>query len=149
MKFYKEFNGTVNINGKRFLKGVAFSSENEFWELTCRVIAPEDRTVMVDGVEFGDNYPYTAEQISVLNRIFPNEPAYWPKGEYRGVYFDVHVDIDGYKSVSLHNGGDGYCGYLTDTVYSDGESGTWWNQFVWVPNSVSDEELVERIEDAY
>lgn len=150
MKFYKEFNGVVSINGKRFLKGVAFSTVREFWELVGKVTSGNEPLV-INGVQFKHLtiFTYNAEEISVLRGIFPNEPMYWDKDGCRGVHFNVHVDVNGNKFVHFHDGGDGYCGYLTDTVYADGESGTWWNQFVWVPNSVSDAELTKYIEDAY
>ena len=150
MKFYKEFNGIVSINGKRFLKGVAFSSAHELWELVSR-ISSGNEPVVINGVQFKHLtiFTYTVEEIGVMREIFPNDPVFWPENECRGVHFDVSVDVDGNKSVRFHDGSDGYSGYLTDTVYTDGESGTWWNQFVWVPNTVSDEELTERIIDAY
>lgn len=150
MKFYKEFNGVVSINGKQFLKEIAFPTARKLWELVSR-ISSGNEPVVIDGVQFKHLtiFTYSADEMGVMRKIFPNDPAFWPENECRGVHFDVSIDVDGNKSVRFHNGGDGYRGYLTDTVYSDGESGTWWNQFVWVPNSVSEEELIERIENAY
>lgn len=67
----KRFNGVVSINGKRFLKGIAFSNEREFWGLVCRVISGSE-PLMINGVQFKHitRSTYSVEEANVMRMIF-------------------------------------------------------------------------------
>ena len=64
-------NSIVSINGKRFLKGIAFSNEREFWGLVCRVISGSE-PLMINGVQFKHitRSTYSVEEANVMRMIF-------------------------------------------------------------------------------